>query len=540
MIALALGLLLLTPAPGGIAWAAGASASPRPTRVGIIHYKNRNFRIPFNVDAADRPTLSEVRLYSSEDSGYHWEIASRTVPDRPAFTFRASHDGEYWFAVRTVDLQGNLFPGKDEKVEPSMKVVVDTTAPSLILEPDGRRGSLAAVRWEIKDEHLDLKTLSLEYQVEGARDWRQVPIQRFSLIGRERWDAGSASPLKVRASVADKAGNTAEQIISLPEGTPENPGFVSNSNEPPPTRQIPYVVPSDPQTAAASPSPSNAPSSTEPYAVPPEFAPPPAANEANPFGGSGQAQPIAAADPFPAPDSGMGNANPNPNADVNPGQPVLIPSPRFPLQYAVDDPGPNGPATVELWVTQDGGRNWSKRAEDPDRQSPFPVDLGGDGVYGLRIVSRAESGLGDTPPVMGDPPQMVVEVDSTPPAVQIVKTLAGRGQHMGKVAIYWRATDAHLGSNTVTILWRPDQPGSAWQTVAEVPNTGLYVWAVPTSVPARFHLRIEATDAAGNRGFAETPEVTPVLVDRTRPRSRIIGLDPSARAGMGAMGRSFR
>ena len=49
-----------------------------------------------------------------------------------------------------------------------MKVVVDTFPPSLVLEPDERRGSLASVRWEVKDENLNLKSLVLEYQVEGA------------------------------------------------------------------------------------------------------------------------------------------------------------------------------------------------------------------------------------------------------------------------------------------------------------------------------------------------------------------------------------
>ena len=73
-----------------------------------------------------------------------------------------------------------------------MKVVVDTVPPSIVLEPDGRRGSIAGVRWEVKDEHLDLKTLVLEYQVDGANDWRKVPI-----VARPCWErsAGTREPL---------------------------------------------------------------------------------------------------------------------------------------------------------------------------------------------------------------------------------------------------------------------------------------------------------------------------------------------------------
>ena len=44
---------------------------------------------------------------------------------------------------------------------------------------------------------------------------------------------------------------------------------------------------------------------------------------------------------------------------------MLVSSPRFKMQYAIEDAGPDGPAVVELWITQDGGRTWIRRAEDP-------------------------------------------------------------------------------------------------------------------------------------------------------------------------------
>ena len=96
------------------------------------------------------------------------------------------------------------------------------------------------MRWEVKDEHLDLKTLLLEYQVEGAKEWRQVPIRRLSLLGTQRWDAGTADSLRVRASVADKAGNVADAEIVMPEGTAGDPDFaaVDAETSAPPVEQI--------------------------------------------------------------------------------------------------------------------------------------------------------------------------------------------------------------------------------------------------------------------------------------------------------------
>ena len=123
-----------------------------------------------------------------------------------------------------------------------MKVIIDSVPPSLILEPDGRRGGVARVRWEVKDENLDLKSLTLEYQIVGVREWRRVPLRRPALLGSESWDANTIEAIRVRASVADKAGNIAENEIVLPEGAAAAPDLASVDPEgafAPPIEQIP-------------------------------------------------------------------------------------------------------------------------------------------------------------------------------------------------------------------------------------------------------------------------------------------------------------
>lgn len=545
-VGLGLGVLAGASAP---ALAAGAGRST------TIYYKSRSFRIPFNVDQADRAGLREVQLWVSDDSGFTWKTVSRTTPDHPFFTFRAARDAEYWFAVRTLDQKGNLFPGAQDTVEPSMKVVVDTTAPSLLLKPDGRRGSLASVRWEVRDEHLDLKSLVIEYQVEGGRDWRLVPVRRPALIGRESWDAGTAEPLKVRASVADRAGNVQEATVTVSEGTAANPALASGTpadlSDPAPVSPISSGRSVDsaggpPRPAGSSAVPVFPPG--DPFGPTPQ-APAPLLSGASPFGP--ESDPFASAQPDPAtPPAGNAAAAagapgeaPKGTAPEAPRQTILVASPRFPLQYVVEDAGPAGPATVELWVTQDGGRTWFRRGEDPDRTSPFAVDLGGEGTFGLRLVSRGSSGLGDDPPAPGDAPHIWVDVDSTPPAVQMAPVQAGQGTNLGKVAIQWRAGDVHLAEKPVVLSWRPvDQSGARWTPITEQPieNSGKFIWTVPATVPPRFHVRVDVVDTAGNRGSAQTPEDLPVIVDRARPKSRIIGLDPSARNGLDPYPRPLR
>jgi hypothetical protein len=205
----------------------------------------------------------------------------------------------------------------------------------------------------------------------------------------------------------------------------------------------------------------------------------------------------------------------------------------------VDDAGASGPALVELWTTRDGGRTWNRLPEDADRTSPYNVDLGGEGTFGLWLVVQSASGLGDPPPAPGDRPQMWVEVDSTPPSVQIDRPRVGTGNSVGKVLITWRASDPHLGARPVVLFYRADRPNAQWEPITDrIENTGRYIWTVAANVPNRFHIRVDVFDTLGNRGTAETTDIGPVLVDRTRPRGRIIGLDAGASGG--AEGRSRR
>jgi hypothetical protein len=424
--------------------------------------------------------------------------------------------------------------------------------------------------------------LVLEYQIEGVGVWRRVPLRRpVKLAGRQSWDAGTAEALKVRMSVGDRAGNVTTEVVDLPEGTASPSDSASDELEDPSLPMVEQI--SSPGPPRITPGPNFTPADSEP-------APRPEATSERamrPRGrvntGPGRPRPTtpdwvrdpgpppaspspAPAAEIPSPDSpnlfavASGSASPGgfgavPTANGTPGNSgtpagaapptahggagggspsLLVDSPKFKLQYAVDDAGPNGPATLELWITQDGGRTWIRRSDDPDRASPIEVDLGGEGTYGICLVARSASGLGDQPPAPGDPPQTWVEVDTTAPAVQLDPVQVGTGVNSGKVAITWRANDLHLAPKSVSLFWRPDLAGAGWQPLAEgQENTGRFIWAVPTTVPTRFHIRVEAVDTVGHRGSAETSENGPVIVDRSRPRSRIIGLDPNARAGTG-------
>jgi hypothetical protein len=145
-----------------------APAAP-PSKGQLLWSKDRFFRIPVTVPNDNRKLVKEMYLWASDDGGIHWKQATRATPDKPEFSFRAPRDGEYWFAVQTLDVNGKIYPNGNTSPEPSLRVIVDSVAPTITLNPQGRRGTMAGVRWEVQDDHLYLSTLTLEYQEEGGR-----------------------------------------------------------------------------------------------------------------------------------------------------------------------------------------------------------------------------------------------------------------------------------------------------------------------------------------------------------------------------------
>ena len=109
--------------------------------------------------------------------------------------------------------------------------------------------------------------------------------------------------------------------------------------------------------------------------------------------------------------------------------------------------------------------------------------------------------------------------------------MVGYGPQLGRVLITWRAADPHLDQRPVVLSYRDaDQPGGEWLPLTDrIDNTGRFVWTLPPGTPPRLHLRIDVIDQLGNRTTAETTTTgQPVIVDRSRPRGRILGLDPNA------------
>jgi hypothetical protein len=181
---------------------------------------------------------------------------------------------------------------------------------------------------------------------------------------------------------------------------------------------------------------------------------------------------------------------------------------------------------VALWGTRDGGRTWSDYAVDSDNRSPMPVTVGGEGIFGFRILVQSGSGYGGRPPAEGDQPDIWIGVDTTRPTCKL--TTMEVSPDASELAIGWEAADDVLDARPITLLFSENRSGP-WTPIASgLENTGSYRWKIDGRVPERIVIRLEVRDEAGNVGACETGET--VSLDRNRPAGRIRGVRPINRA----------
>lgn len=216
------------------------------------------------------------------------------------------------------------------------------------------------------------------------------------------------------------------------------------------------------------------------------------------------------------------SAGPLPSNDKAPIQ--IIGSKRFRLNYGIDSIDPSGVARVDLWTTTNEGRTWQIWGNDPDNQSPFPVEVKDEGKYGFRVVIHSNDGLTGQGPSSGDAPDMWVLVDTSSPLAKITSVPYGRGEEAGRLVINYSVADPFLTLRPITIGYASN-PEGPWNLIGDgIRNEGRFVWKPTRDVPDRIFLRIDAIDRAGNVGthvLSQSIDVSGLI-----PRGTIHGVTP--------------
>lgn len=556
---LTVGLLLLAAGPG--------QADPTPPHA----INRRDFKIPIVIPAEQRALMKELILYVSADQGKTWQQTATAAPDKDHFRFFASGDGLYWFTVVVVDQQNHRQPEDIYTVPPSQKILVDSIRPVVQITMAEREGEEVMVGWDIRDDSLDAGTLRLEYRAFDAPAqslWQTVPVSPVA-SGQTRFRPNYTGPLVVRIEVKDRAGNSGSAQKDVPpaaggqsaNATPippapapqPNPNYNNAALPPGAQGNSPLNGGANYQNTARNdwPRPVYSPSGYPPTGQPsypqafPAAQPPYPPNGFPPGPPLGQQYPPAGQQyPPPYPPTGHEGDEQRLVAvspgGVQPTQPGVTPttsSPLMPPPRVVNDPrialeyevkcGTSGVAKVELWISQDEGRTWRYFTDDPTVGSPIEATLPGEGIFGLKLVVHSGAGLSKGPPQPGDPPDLRIEVDSTPPLVQMYEPKPDP-RRRDTLNISWNATDRNLMPRPVTLEWS-DRPEGPWRLIAtDLPSTGSHPWQLTAEIPFQVLLRATAVDTAGNRGVAETRDK--LLVDLNKPEGRILGIVPVNRS----------
>ena len=197
-----------------------------PVKAKVINTNLHAFGIPFGFNE-DRDSFIEVQLYISKDQGKSWSFYDRATPDKTEFPFTSDQDGEYWFAVKTLDHDRRLFPSGSP--QPELKIRIDRIKPKLEFRVDADLAGRVICNWRATDQNLLPKSLKIYYQPiasDGSlKAWNKVPVklqgQAIAGIYSDQigwWPETSESALNIAVEIRDAAGNItrADRKVRLP------------------------------------------------------------------------------------------------------------------------------------------------------------------------------------------------------------------------------------------------------------------------------------------------------------------------------------
>lgn len=555
------------------------ASAPTPLLPEPIHWKQDLFLIPYQWSSAAGNTAAVVRLFVSSDRGVAWSAISDAQPHVKAFNYRASGDGEYWFAIRTIDAQGRAWPVGP--YQPELRVIVDRSVPKIdALSATLGSGGNLDIRWSASDADLNPASWRIDVQLDATRQtWEAVNLRHAAASptaagGQTSWQPpDSRRPVAVRATVADKAGNSttatvpvaAAPLAMLPHPTtaePAPPGW-SSATLAPGLAASRGPLPDVPTAPATLPWPAQ-PAPAISYrlydntvSVPADgatrYGNPLDARHATESSASTNdryaARQITPIEPYrqaslrrlPETEEGRDLGAESHPEGTRPGAKSTeqgvrtaeqgaekpdrkaVNSRTFALEYELADVGRWGVSRVELWGTRNGGQSWRRYAQDDDLQSPVNITVEGEGLYGFCIVAESGGGMPAAPPQAGQAPELWVEVDLHRPFAELTEIRRGAGNQSDQILLRWRTEDDNLLARPVSLFYS-SRPSGPWSAIAaELENTGEYAWRVERHVPDRCYLRLEARDAAGNRAAYQTLEPVAIHEAPQDPRPQLIG-----------------
>ncbi len=512
--------------------ASGNTASDLPK---LTPVDQRVFHLPIEnfLSIIPQNQLKEIRLYVSRDNGQNWSsyqtLNQSQIEKLPSKNLgvKTASDGEFWFALRIVDQNGNEFP--QNSTQPTWRILVNSTGKplySLMNQPtENQTASVPGASGNSAKTNA-----SNNGGLIPRPQWGPTPDENPAIGSANASNAanGSVNPAQspniAVYSVKDRGVNSIPDI-SLPVYKIQNSNpmeafqkFAENSRgkksrqSAKPQYSDSETLPGDTGSSADAgldlENDSAAGASDSEFTL--DDSPLEADLNSNREKGSGNEDLFLLGNDSAVNEEGL-------NSKIR-----FMNQPNLSIEYDVSSVGSSGVGRVELWSTLDDGMTWTYLAEDEDCVSPIQVALKSDGKYGFQILVFNGAGVGMERPQPGSAPQMEVVLDRIAPRVQIYSIQLQA--EFGDLEIHWGAEDANFGSNPVLLSWASSTEGP-WRSMTSMPleNTGRFTWRIPDGIPGKVFIRLDVCDQAQN---AATLVTGPVVTDIVRPTGVILDAKP--------------
>jgi hypothetical protein len=177
-------------------------------------------------------------------------------------------------------------------------------------------------------------------------------------------------------------------------------------------------------------------------------------------------------------------------------RPHYVPKSEFRIPFNVDASNARI-LEIQLYVSEDLGRTWSKISSAAPEQGGFRFRAGGDGLYYFTVRTVDNTGKGSPPAIQpGSPPQIRVCVDTQQPLVNLRQAPARDGM----VGVEWEVRDENLDVNGFLLEYRTAN-GQDWMPLTvEGGRTGQRYWNPGSAGSVETRLRVR--DLARNEGEA--------------------------------------
>jgi hypothetical protein len=107
------------------------AAEPLELPKDVWEIESREIAMPIRVAPGKEEKINRLRLYISDDSGKTWKHVADAKPTDDRFTYKATKDGLYWFALQVEFLDGKCGPAELNQLVPAQKVYVNTERKAL-------------------------------------------------------------------------------------------------------------------------------------------------------------------------------------------------------------------------------------------------------------------------------------------------------------------------------------------------------------------------------------------------------------------------